>query len=80
MDKKHIWDDIKNVKMLLKVFFTICVGLFIIDFIVHRHTHAPWEDWYGFYGIYGFVACVLLVLVSKYVLRPLVKRDENYYD
>ena len=30
-------------------------------------------------GILG-TACVLLVLVAKYVLRPLVMRDEDYYD
>ena len=33
-----------------------------------------------FYAVYGFVACVLLVLVAKYILRPLVKRGEDYYD
>jgi len=40
----------------------------------------PWEAWPGFYAVFGFVACVILVLVAKYVLRPLVKRDEKYYD
>lgn len=79
-EKKHLWDDSKNVKILLRVFFTLCVLLFAVDFVVHKHAHMPWEAWPGFYAIYGFVACVILVLVSKYVLRPLVKREENYYD
>jgi len=79
-DKKHIWDDPKNVKTLLKVFFTTCFLLFIIDFIIHRHAHMPWEAWPGFYAFFGFVACVVLVLVAKYVLRTLVKRDERYYE
>ncbi|MEN8198533.1 MAG: hypothetical protein ABFR63_00540 [Thermodesulfobacteriota bacterium] len=79
-DKKHIWDDIENVKKLLKVFFTSCVLLFVVDLVIKRPAHMPWEEWPGFYAIYGFVACVILVLISKYVLRPLVKRDEDYYE
>jgi hypothetical protein len=39
-----------------------------------------WEGFFGFYAFYGFVACVILVLVSKYILRPLVKRKEDYYE
>ena len=79
-NKKHIWDDRKNIVTLLKCFFTICVALFGVDFIVHKHTHLPWEEYPGFYAIYGFVACVFLVLIAKYILRPLVMRGEDYYD
>ncbi len=78
--KKYLWDKKKNIVTLLRYFFGICVFLFIIDFIVPYKTHMPWEKWPGFYAIYGLVACVILVLVSKYVLRPLVEREENYYD
>ncbi len=79
-DKKHIWDERKNLITLLKVFFSISIAVFCIDFIVHKHAHLPWEEWPGFYAIYGFVACVILVLIAKYVLRPLVMRKEDYYD
>lgn len=79
-EKKHLWDEKKNIVTLLKVFFGICVFLFALDFIVPKTTHMPWEEWPGFYAIYGLVACVILVLVSKYVLRPLAERKENYYD
>ena len=51
-----------------------------IDFFVHKHTFFPWEEWPEFYAIFGFVACVVLVLTAKYILRPLVKRDEEYYE
>ncbi len=40
----------------------------------------PWEEWPQFYAIFGFVACVVLVLIAKYILRPLVMREEDYYD
>lgn len=79
-EKKHIWDEKKNIVTLLKIFFSICVVLFAIDLVVPKATHMPWEEWPGFYAIYGFVACVILVLVSKYILRPLAMRDEKYYD
>ncbi|MCP4671618.1 MAG: hypothetical protein GY857_09955 [Desulfobacula sp.] len=78
--KKYIWDKKRNIVILLKIFFGICIVLFGVDFVVHKHAHLPWEKWPGFYAIYGFVACVILVLIAKYVLRPLVKREENYYD
>lgn len=79
-EKKHLWDDRRNIVILLKFFFAICVALFGIDLFIHKEAHLPWEAWPGFYAIYGFVACVILVLISKYVLRPLVKREEDYYD
>jgi len=80
MAKKHIWDNPKNLTRFLTVFFAFLIVILGLDFVIHRHTDLVWEEWPGFYCVYGFVACVLLVLVSKYVLRPLVKRDEDYYD
>jgi len=79
-EKKHLWDEKKNIVTLLKIFFSFCVFLFALDFVVHKETHMPWEDWPGFYAMYGLVACVILVLVAKYVLRPLAERKEDYYD
>jgi len=79
-EQKHLWDEKKNIVILLKIFFGICVVLFAVDFVVHKKAHMPWEKWPGFYAVYGLVACVILVLVAKYVLRPLVKRDEDYYE
>jgi len=53
--------------------------LLVLEIFVHKHTYFAWEEWFGFYAVYGFVSCVLLVLVAKYILRPLVKREEDYY-
>lgn len=89
MEKKHMFDNPRNVKRLLKVFFSSVIILLILDVfyiflskthVIHRHVNYKWEEFFGFYAFYGFVACVILVLVSKYVLRPLVKRKEDYYD
>ena len=59
---------------------SFCAILFLLDFVFHKHNHFDWEEWPGFYAIFGFAACVMLVLIAKYVLRPMVKREENYYD
>ena len=80
------WFDRKeNVRKILVGLYAGCALLVLIDVIFwitgfDKHPYLRWEKWPGFYAVYGFVACVLLVLVSKYILRPLVMRDENYYD
>lgn len=89
MEKKHMFDNPENVKRLLKCFFSSVIILLILDIlylflnkthVIHAHMTYTWERYFGFYAFFGFVACVILVLVSKYVLRPLVKREEDYYD
>ena len=80
------WFDRKeNVSKLLYGLFAACGLLLFIDLVFwitpfDKHPYLRWETWPGFYGVFGFVACVLMVLVAKYVLRPLVMRGEDYYD
>ena len=79
-EKKHVFDNPKNVKRVLYGLFTSLVLLLGLEPFVHKHPYFAWENWFGFYAIYGFGACVLLVLAAKYLLRPFVKREEDYYD
>ena len=79
-EKKYMFDDPKNLKRLLTVFYSLCAIFFALDVFVHKHIYFDCEKWPGFYAVYGFVACVVLVLVSKYILRPLVMRKEDYYE
>ena len=75
-----MFDKPQNVKRLLYVFYT-CVGLLlVVDIFYHKHAIFAWDGYFAFYSVYGFVACVILVIVAKYVLRPLVMRKEDYYD
>ncbi|PLX47184.1 MAG: hypothetical protein C0613_14810 [Desulfobulbaceae bacterium] len=67
-------------KALFTLFLACCLALFTIDFLVIRPAHMVWEEWPGFYALFGFVASVLMVLVARYLLRPIVKREEDYYD
>jgi drug/metabolite transporter (DMT)-like permease len=68
------------VRGLLTLFFCSLVALILIQPFVKIHPYFPWEKWLGFYAVFGFVACVALVLAAKYILRPLVRRPEDYYD
>jgi len=78
--KEYLFDKPGNVKILFRSFYSALLVLLAIEFFVNKHPHFAWEEWPEFYAVYGFVACVVLVLVSKYILRPLVKRREDYYD
>jgi hypothetical protein len=78
-EKKHVFDDPKNVRLLLRIFYICCVVLFLADAVYHRHAVHPWESLFGFYALYGFGACVLLVLIAK-EMRKVLMRREDYYD
>ena len=75
-----MFDKPQNVKRVLYILFTCVVLLLSIDLFYHKHGIFSWESSFGFYSVYGFVACVILVIVAKYVLRPLVMRKEDYYN
>jgi len=79
-EKKYLFDKPRNVKILFVSFYSSLFVLLCIEFLVKKHPYFPWEEWPEFYAVYGFVACVVLVLVAKYILRPLMKRREDYYD
>ncbi len=78
--KKYLFDDKRNVKRFLVIFYISLVVLLGLELVVHKHPHFAWEKWFGFYAVFGLVSCILLVLIAKYILRPLVMRDEDYYD
>ena len=78
-DRKHYFDEPRNVKKVLRALYVISAGLALVDFLYSRHVVHPWEGLWGFYALYGFVACVALVLIAKQ-MRKLVMRDEDYYD
>ncbi len=79
MEKKHVFDNPRNVKRLLRVIYVICAALVGLDFVFDRHVIHAWEVLPGFYLIYGFIACALLVLIAK-EMRKLLMRKEDYYD
>ena len=70
---------------ILRWFLYVCGAVLLLDLLfllpaIDRHAHFKWEDGVWFYAVYGFICYVALVLVCEYVLRPLLMRDEDYYD
>ena len=78
-NKQYIFDNPKNVKLLIRALYACCFILFAMDLIIHRHIYHPWEEFIGFYAFYGCLACVVLVLLAR-EMRKVVMRDEDYYD
>jgi uncharacterized membrane protein (DUF4010 family) len=79
-EKQYLFDKTANVKRLFRIYYPFLVLLLVVDLLMPKHAVFPWEDWPEFYAVFGFVACVALVLAAKYILRPLVRRKESYYD
>lgn len=78
-ESQGFFDKPENIKKMLRIFYAICIGLVIVDFIVHRHIYHDWENIPAFYAVYGFVGCVVLVLIAK-EMRKFLMRKEDYYD
>lgn len=74
-----ILDSARNRQRVRTYFYIVLVVLLVLDFIIPKHGHFPWEDAWGFYAAYGFIGCVALIFIAK-GLRLLVKRREGYYD
>ena len=69
----------KATRIILTVFFVLCAGLVITDFVYHRHMEHPLERIPAFYTLYGLLGVAGLILAAK-GLRRIVMRSEDYYD
>jgi len=78
-EKHYFFDKPDNIRLVLRIFYGICIMLVALDFVVHRHTEFRWEGLPAFYPLYGFVGCVILVFVAKW-MRGFLMRPEDYYD
>ena len=73
------FDNQKNVRRFLLVFYISLGVLLAVDPFIHKHSEYGWETSPGFFAAYGFVSCVMLIFVAR-VLRYLIMRDEQYYN
>ena len=78
-EQRHVFDNPRNVKLVLYGLYLSCGLLLLADFFVDRHGVHPWEALISFYCLYGFGACVILVLLAK-EMRKLLMRADDYYD
>ncbi len=67
--------------MLKKVFFAGVIILAALDVFVPRHEpHFAIDTIPVFWSLFGLVGCLVLGLLGKWLLSPLLKRDEEYYN
>lgn len=78
-EKTYFFDKPQNIKLVLRIFYALCIVLLVLDFVLSRYIYHAWEQLPGFYPIYGFVGCVILVIVAKW-MRIFLMRSEFYYD
>ena len=79
VDKQHLFDNPRNVSLVIHGLHIVCILLVLLEFILHRHAAREWESFTGFYALFGFIACVTIVLAAKQ-LRKIMMRKEDYYD
>ena len=72
-------DSARNQQRVRKYFYMALIIVLVVDPLIAKQVHFPWERVPAFYAVYGFLACVSLIFVAK-LLRLLVKRKEDYYD
>jgi len=71
-------DNPKNVDRICYSLYVLCAGLFLADFIYHKHVEFKIEYVPGFYALYGFFMCAALVICAR-MMRIFLKRPEDYY-
>ena len=70
-----------RIKTVKKLAYGILVLLVAADFIIPRHEiHFFGDKVPGFWSLFGFISCVLIIVVSKWLGRHWLMRDEDYYD
>ncbi len=47
---------------------------------VDYHPYYWWHAFIGFDYIFGAIGGVILIVVAKWILFPIVKRDKNIYE
>ena len=68
-------------KTVKKIGYGILVLLVIVDFIIPRHEiHFFGDKIPGFWSLFGFSACVVIIIVSKWLGKNGLMKDEDYYD
>ena len=68
-------------KTVKKIAYGILVLLVIVDFIIPRHEiHFFGDKIPGFWSLFGFSACVVIIIVSKWLGKNGLMKDEVYYD
>ena len=68
-------------KTVKKIAYGVLILLVIMDFIIPRHEiHFFGDKIPGFWSLFGLSACVVIIIVSKWLGKNGLMKDEDYYD
>lgn len=70
--------DPRMLNRVLVVVAVVSAALIAADPLVEKHPHFQVEGWFAFYALLGAAAAAVAILVAR-LLRPLVRRPEDYY-
>jgi hypothetical protein len=74
------FDKSENVSKLIGLLVMVCIGLVLADLVyTNDHHYFKLESIIGFQAWLGFIAFVVIVFMGR-MLRPIVRRPEDYYD
>lgn len=65
-------------RVLFVAFAALALGMSF--FIPADEAHFVWERFTPFSFIFGFAGSLLLIVVTKLLIKHLIQRDEGYYD
>ena len=73
--------DKLRTKTVKKFAYGLLVLLILVDFIIPRHEiHFFGDKIPGFWSLFGFSAWVVIIIVSKWLGKNGLMKDEDYYD
>jgi hypothetical protein len=79
MSRGHWLDELRNVRLLWRVFLAVLALTVLAEFAVDLHPHFGVDSLFGFHAIYGFLACLVMIVVAK-ALGVLLRRPDHYYE
>ncbi len=64
------------------VLFIVVTAAILVNsfFTAPDKIHFIWEKFTLFSALFGFIGCLLLIAVTKILVKHLIQRDEGYYD
>jgi hypothetical protein len=63
------------------LFIAVTVVILGVSFFIPTNeVHFIWEKFSLASAIFGFIGCLLLIVVTKIVVKRAIQRDEGYYD
>ena len=73
--------EIFRKKIVKKLAYGILVLLVMVDFIIPRHeVHFFGDKIPGFWSLFGFTACVVIIIVSKWIGKQGLIKNEDFYN